>query len=82
MAALNTYTLPLPLFQEHFEELGKESNPRVLVNTFDALEPETLRAIKKFSFAGIGSLIPLALLDRKDPSNTAFGGYSKDPRIT
>ncbi|XP_018848545.1 crocetin glucosyltransferase, chloroplastic-like [Juglans regia] len=74
MADLNTHTFALPLFQEHFEELGKESNPRVLVNTFDALEPEALRAIERFSFTGIGPLIPSAFLDGKDPSDTAFGG--------
>ncbi|KAG6731091.1 hypothetical protein I3842_01G112500 [Carya illinoinensis] len=40
---LTTHTFALPLFQEQLEALEKESNSRVLVNTFDALEPEGLR---------------------------------------
>ncbi|KAF3456674.1 hypothetical protein FNV43_RR01328 [Rhamnella rubrinervis] len=33
------------IFKAQFEMLDKESKPKVLVNTFDALEPEALRAI-------------------------------------
>ncbi|KAB1213515.1 Anthocyanidin 3-O-glucoside 5-O-glucosyltransferase [Morella rubra] len=75
MHASNTYNFALPSFQEQLEELKKESTPRILVNTFDALEPEALRAIGKFSLIGIGPLnIPSAFLDGKDPSDTSFGG--------
>jgi hypothetical protein len=74
LLASNTYTFILPSFQEQLEALEKESNPRILVNTFDALEPDALRAIKKFNLIGIGPLIPSAFLDGKDPSDTCFGG--------
>ncbi|KAK7815171.1 crocetin glucosyltransferase, partial [Quercus suber] len=49
LLASNTHASVLPIFQAHFEALEKESNPRVLVNTFDALEPEALKAIEKFN---------------------------------
>ncbi|KAF5465090.1 hypothetical protein F2P56_015121 [Juglans regia] len=70
----NTYTFALPSFQEQIEALEKESNPTVLVNTFDALEPEALRVIEKFNLTAVGPLIPSAFLDGKDPSDKAFGG--------
>ncbi|KAG6731086.1 hypothetical protein I3842_01G112000 [Carya illinoinensis] len=70
----STYTSALPSFQEQLEALEKENNPRVLVNTFDALEPEALRVIDKFNLTAVGPLIPSAFLDGKDPSDKAFGG--------
>jgi UDP:flavonoid glycosyltransferase YjiC (YdhE family) len=74
LLASNTHTFILPRFQEQLEALEKESKPRILVNTFDALEPEALRAIQKFNLIGIGPLTPSAFLDGKDPSNNSFGG--------
>ncbi|KAE8022886.1 hypothetical protein FH972_008647 [Carpinus fangiana] len=74
LLASNTYTFMLPTFQEQLEALEKESKPRILVNTFDALEPESLRAIEKFNLIGIGPLTPSAFLDGKDPSDNSFGG--------
>ncbi|XP_062164979.1 phloretin 4'-O-glucosyltransferase-like [Alnus glutinosa] len=74
LLASNTYTFMLPTFQEQLEALEKESKPRILVNTFDALEPDALRAIEKYNLIGIGPLIPSAFLDGKDPSDTCFGG--------
>ncbi|KAF5465091.1 hypothetical protein F2P56_015122 [Juglans regia] len=70
----NTYNFILPSCQEQFEALEKESNPRVLVNNFDALEPEALRLIEKLNLTAVGPLIPSAFLDGKDPSDKAFGG--------
>lgn len=64
----------LPLFEEQFQELDKEPNPIVLVNTFEALEPEALRAVDRFKMIPIGPLIPSAYLDGKDPNDTSFGG--------
>ncbi|CAK9167336.1 unnamed protein product, partial [Ilex paraguariensis] len=61
-------------FKEQFETLDEETNPIVLVNSFDALEPEALKAIDKYNLIGIGPLIPSAFLDGKDPSDTSFGG--------
>ncbi|XP_059448400.1 phloretin 4'-O-glucosyltransferase-like [Corylus avellana] len=74
LLASNLYAVALPTFQEQLEALEKESKPRILVNTFDALEPEALRAIEKFNLIGIGPLIPSAFLDGKDPSDNSFGG--------
>ncbi|KAF3455482.1 hypothetical protein FNV43_RR00111 [Rhamnella rubrinervis] len=74
--ATNRATVGLRIFKAQFEMLDKESKPKVLVNTFDALEPEALRAIggNKLDLIGIGPLIPSAFLDGKDPSDTSFGG--------
>ncbi|KAK9932983.1 hypothetical protein M0R45_020199 [Rubus argutus] len=84
--ASNTYIFFLPLLQQHFEKLGKESKPIILVNTFDALEPEALKAFDKYRLIGIGPLMPSAFLDGKDPSDKSFGGdlfqKSKDSAYT
>ncbi|KAK9932975.1 hypothetical protein M0R45_020192 [Rubus argutus] len=68
------YNFALPLMEEQFEILGKESKPTIMVNTFDALEPEALKAIDKYNMIGIGPLMPSAFLDGKDPSDKSFGG--------
>ncbi|KAI8002464.1 hypothetical protein LOK49_LG08G02232 [Camellia lanceoleosa] len=68
------YSLSLPTFKEHIETLDAEPNPKVLVNTFDALEPEALKAIGKYNLIGIGPLIPSVFLDGKDPSDSSFKG--------
>ncbi|RVW67418.1 Crocetin glucosyltransferase, chloroplastic [Vitis vinifera] len=60
--------------EEEMEALRKETNPKMLVNTFDALEAEALRAVDKVEVMGIGPLVPYAFLDAKDPSDTSFGG--------
>ncbi|XP_048333031.2 phloretin 4'-O-glucosyltransferase [Ziziphus jujuba] len=64
--ASNTDILGLKIFENQFELLDKEKNPKVLVNTFDGLETEALRSIRKFNLIGIG---PLNI-----PSDTSFGG--------
>ncbi|KAH7521558.1 hypothetical protein FEM48_Zijuj07G0046200 [Ziziphus jujuba var. spinosa] len=75
MDAGNAYTFAIPLFKDQFEKLELGNNRKVLVNTFDALEPEALKAIGiNFDLIGIGPLIPSAFLDGKDPSDTSFGG--------
>ncbi|XP_010052789.2 crocetin glucosyltransferase, chloroplastic [Eucalyptus grandis] len=70
----NVYNFSLPFLQRHFEILLEEAKPRILTNTFDALEPDAIRAIDKFEVIGIGPLIPSAFLDGQDPSDTSFGG--------
>lgn len=70
----NTYSFGLPSFKEQIEALEAETNPKILVNTFDALEPDALRAIDNFNLVAIGPLIPSAYLDEKYPSDTSFGG--------
>ncbi|KAL2343501.1 hypothetical protein Fmac_004786 [Flemingia macrophylla] len=67
--------LALPMFEEHILQLDMEStNPTVLVNTFEALEVEALRAVDRVNMIPIGPLIPSAFLDGRDPHDTSFGG--------
>uniref|UniRef100_F6I4D3 Glycosyltransferase n=1 Tax=Vitis vinifera TaxID=29760 RepID=F6I4D3_VITVI len=70
----NEYNFVLSAFQKHLEMLHRDTNPTVLINTFDALEPEALRAVSKFKSIGVGPLFPTAFLGGKDPSDTSFGG--------
>nr|Q9ZR25.1 RecName: Full=Anthocyanidin 3-O-glucoside 5-O-glucosyltransferase; AltName: Full=UDP-glucose:anthocyanin 5-O-glucosyltransferase HGT8; Flags: Precursor [Glandularia x hybrida]BAA36423.1 UDP-glucose:anthocyanin 5-O-glucosyltransferase [Glandularia x hybrida] len=62
------------LMKEKLETLEGEEKPKVLVNSFDALEPDALKAIDKYEMIAIGPLIPSAFLDGKDPSDRSFGG--------
>ncbi|KAK7400057.1 hypothetical protein VNO78_11256 [Psophocarpus tetragonolobus] len=64
----------LPLFQKQFLQLDQETNPTVLVNTFDSLEVDSLRAIHNINMIPIGPLIPSAFLDGKDATDSTFGG--------
>nr|BAB88935.1 glucosyltransferase [Nicotiana tabacum] len=68
------YSFALPTFKEQLDTLDVEENPKVLVNTFDALEPKELKAIEKYNLIGIGPLIPSTFLDGKDPLDSSFGG--------
>ncbi|XP_058200951.1 crocetin glucosyltransferase, chloroplastic-like [Rhododendron vialii] len=74
LLASNTYNFALKLLKEHFDVLDAQNNPKVLVNSFDALESGALRAIEKLNLVAIGPLIPSAFLDGKDPSDNSFGG--------
>ncbi|KAL0451979.1 UNVERIFIED_CONTAM: UDP-glycosyltransferase 75C1 [Sesamum latifolium] len=68
------YSFALTAFKEQLQTLDAETKPKVLVNTYDSLEPDALKAIDKYELIGIGPLIPSAFLDGKDPSDTSFGG--------
>ncbi|XVE84652.1 hypothetical protein DITRI_Ditri17bG0030100 [Diplodiscus trichospermus] len=70
----NPYHSALALFKEQFEVLAEEPNAKILVNTFDALETEALKAIEKFKMIAIGPLIPSSFIDGKDPSDSSFKG--------
>ncbi|XP_034686843.1 crocetin glucosyltransferase, chloroplastic-like [Vitis riparia] len=70
---LLTDSISFSTFQEQVEVLTQETNPKVLVNTFNELEAEALRSVDKLKLIGIGPLIPSAFLDAKDPSDTSFG---------
>ena len=70
----NAYTFFLPMLHEQLEALNQETNPKVLVNSFDALETEALKAVDKLHLIGIGPLVSSAYLNSKDPSDTSFGG--------
>ncbi|KAA8527883.1 hypothetical protein F0562_035248 [Nyssa sinensis] len=69
----STQNLALPVFKEHFETLDAETNPKVLINSFDELEPEALRAIDKINMIAVGPLIPSVFLDGKDTSDASSG---------
>ncbi|KAA8548347.1 hypothetical protein F0562_000031 [Nyssa sinensis] len=66
----NRYSFALPIFKEQLELLDAETKPKILVNTFDAIEPEALRAIEKFNLIAVGPLVSSASLEREDPSET------------
>ncbi|KAM7489167.1 hypothetical protein LguiB_026651 [Lonicera macranthoides] len=69
------HTYALKFFKEQFEILEEEEEkPKVLVNTFDALEPDSLRVLAKFKMTRIGPLISSTFLDGQDPSDDSFGG--------
>ncbi|XP_011081386.1 crocetin glucosyltransferase, chloroplastic-like [Sesamum indicum] len=68
------YSYALTSFNEQLEVLDVETKPKVLVNTFDSLEPDVLMSIDKYELIGVGPLIPSAFLDGKDPLDTSFGG--------
>ncbi|KAH7514869.1 hypothetical protein FEM48_Zijuj11G0136200 [Ziziphus jujuba var. spinosa] len=74
IGSTNAYSFVTTVLKELFEKLlVKEGKSIVLVNTFDAIEHEALKAIEKADLVGIGPLVPSAFLDRKDPSDTSFG---------
>ncbi|XP_057783684.1 anthocyanidin 3-O-glucoside 5-O-glucosyltransferase 1-like [Salvia miltiorrhiza] len=63
------------MMREKLETLdGEEGKAKVLVNTFDALEPDALAAIDRYELIGIGPLIPSAYLGGGDPSDKSYGG--------
>ncbi|RVW32242.1 Crocetin glucosyltransferase, chloroplastic [Vitis vinifera] len=68
----------LAAFQKHLEILEQEENPKALVNTFDALEPEALRAVEKLKLTAVGPLVPSGFSDGKDASYTPSGGDLSD----
>ncbi|CAN6722717.1 unnamed protein product [Malus baccata var. baccata] len=53
MMDTNPYNFALPLFQEQMNLLERETHPIILVNTFDALEPEALKAIDSSTTCGV-----------------------------
>nr|XP_043632772.1 UDP-glycosyltransferase 75C1-like [Erigeron canadensis] len=65
------YDCILPMLLDHIYVL--ELSPTILVNTFDELEYESIRATKKLEFIPIGPLIPLEFLDEKDSSKSSLG---------
>lgn len=68
----STYSFALTSFKDQMDILDVEEKPKVLVNTFDTLEPEALRAISKLNLIPIGPLLPPAFFNGKDPSDNSF----------
>ncbi|OIT37258.1 PREDICTED: crocetin glucosyltransferase, chloroplastic-like isoform X1 [Nicotiana attenuata] len=58
--------------KRQIEILNSEENPRILVNTFDALELNALRVLKNVTMVGIGPSIPSSFLDEKDRKDNFF----------
>ncbi|GKV28621.1 hypothetical protein SLEP1_g37642 [Rubroshorea leprosula] len=50
----NRYQSAIPITRRHVQILNEETKPKVLVNTFDALEAEALKAIQNYNMVGIG----------------------------
>ncbi|PQQ18454.1 crocetin glucosyltransferase chloroplastic [Prunus yedoensis var. nudiflora] len=65
MLAANPYNFALPLFEKQFELLERETKPIILVNTFDALEPEALKAIDKYNLIGNWTIDSICFLGRQ-----------------
>lgn len=64
----------LTAFKEQLDILDQEVKPKVLVNTFDALESEWLTCIDNYNVLAVGPLIPSAFLDGKDALDTSYCG--------
>ncbi|KAM4126778.1 hypothetical protein ACJW30_02G039700 [Castanea mollissima] len=76
--ASNHYAFVHPIFQAQIETLEKESIPRVLVNTFDALEPEALKALEKLNLVAVGPLAPneyIEWLNSKSKSSVIYVSF-------
>ncbi|KAI9084191.1 hypothetical protein K1719_033862 [Acacia pycnantha] len=69
----NIYAFAIPSMDDHFHELSQEVKPIVLVNTFEALESDAIRAVGKLNMIPIGPLVPSAFLDGNDPNDKSFG---------
>ncbi|XP_052207907.1 crocetin glucosyltransferase, chloroplastic-like [Diospyros lotus] len=51
--------------QEHIETLEDDPNPCVLVNTFDALKEDAIRAVDSMNLIAIGPLVPVLFSDEE-----------------
>nr|WMB96356.1 UGT75AB1 [Miconia microphysca] len=78
LASGNQYHFSLPVIKRHFEILNSEKTgtmkPKVLVNTFEELEAEAVKAIDELNVIPVGPFIPLAFLDEQHPTDTSLGG--------
>lgn len=61
------------VLQQHIKNLEDDPKPCVLINTFDDLEIESIKAIEKIEVISVGPLIPSAFADGIDPSDKSFG---------
>ncbi|TXG67486.1 hypothetical protein EZV62_008761 [Acer yangbiense] len=56
----NPHASIIPCFREHIQNLEKDPNPCVLLNTFDALEEEAIKnVVNNINLISIGPLVPL-----------------------
>ncbi|KAG9142211.1 hypothetical protein Leryth_007654 [Lithospermum erythrorhizon] len=67
-SGLDVFSPALTYMGEHVKTLDSEENPRVLINTFEGLEPEALGAIEKYKMFPVGPFFPLSLCNGKNKS--------------
>ncbi|KAL0718736.1 hypothetical protein Bca4012_068059 [Brassica carinata] len=63
----NTSNTAQAVFLELMEFLREEPNVKVLVNTFDSLEPEALTAVPGIEMVAVGPLLPPDMFTRSEP---------------
>ncbi|KAG2317161.1 hypothetical protein Bca52824_020283 [Brassica carinata] len=63
----NTSNTAQAVFLELMEFLREEPNVKVLVNTFDSLEPEALSAVPGIEMVAVGPLLPPDMFTRSEP---------------
>ncbi|KAI4372787.1 hypothetical protein MLD38_010976 [Melastoma candidum] len=77
-ASKNQHGFSLPLMKRHFEILDCEQSgtvkPKVLVNTFEELEPQAVKAIEELDIIPVGPFIPSAFLSGQETAHTSLGG--------
>ncbi|KAI3746956.1 hypothetical protein L6452_09398 [Arctium lappa] len=59
----------LPILKDHVDVL--KLSPRILVNSFNELEFDSIRAIEKLEFLPIGPLVPSEFVVRKESNNNS-----------
>ncbi|KAL8525289.1 hypothetical protein ACS0TY_014787 [Phlomoides rotata] len=65
-----------PMMLENFQEHDRNPNSLILLNTFEELEQEAIKALidNKLNVIAIGPLIPSAFSDGNDSTDKSFGG--------
>ncbi|KAK1294935.1 UDP-glycosyltransferase 75D1 [Acorus calamus] len=83
------YSSVIPAFEEQFKtiierQVGDMSKPKVLVNTFYALESDVVKSMDGVELIGVGPMVPLAYIKEHDSSSDKtfgvdlFDGDEKD----
>ncbi|KAH6821928.1 hypothetical protein C2S53_016653 [Perilla frutescens var. hirtella] len=70
-----------PMMLEHIQELENKPGSFVLLNTFQELEQEAIKALgNKLNVTAVGPLIPSSFFDRNESTDKSFGGdlFSKN----
>ncbi|KAK4415680.1 UDP-glycosyltransferase 75C1 [Sesamum alatum] len=76
---MNAFLVPLML--EHIQEIEKDNESLVFLNTFEELEQEAVKAFdNKLNVIAIGPLVPSAFYNAADSTDKPFGGdmFSKN----
>nr|QAV53751.1 UGT75R2 [Fagopyrum tataricum] len=72
LAPSNPYDFAEVSLKEQFDELEKNENPIVLVNTFDSLEHEIIESLKPyFKVSAVGPLLPRSFLEDVKKENSS-----------